>query len=271
MRLALWVPVLATPLAHAGPIEDFNQGKNAYLYGDFNAVVSTLTPLIDPNIQLTDPEDLARAYELLGLSHFYLDQRDDARRIFKRLVLFRPETRLNPVLVPPPAVAFYEAVRASLADDIARERAALERRRREEAERLRRANQVIIEIETRRPSRLAAVLPFGAGQFQNDDPVLGGLFLGTELITAGLSVTFFLMAEDLRLTTGRFAREDLDRARSLQTAQLITGGAAATLMVLGAVQALWAFRERVEVGRTTRRPSAPDPGPRGLSPLSFTF
>lgn len=273
--LALLTLLLAPLVVWAGPAEDFEQGRNAYLYGDFKQVVDKLSPLVDPDIKLADPEDLARAYELLGLSYFYLDRKDDARRIFERLVRFRPDMRLNPVLVPPPAVAFHEEVRAALADDIARERAALRRRQQEEEERRRKANQVLVEIETRRNSRLVAVLPFGVGQFQNDEPVLGGLLLGSELVSIGLSVTFFLMVEDLRNASGpyvnRFPREDLDRAESLQTAQLVSGGVAVGLMVFGAAHALWRYRDRVEEGRTTRRPSTPDLGPSGLSPFSFTF
>ncbi|MCA9525404.1 MAG: hypothetical protein KC549_03795 [Myxococcales bacterium] len=125
-------------------------------------------------------------------------------------------------------------------------------------------NQVLVEIETRRNSRLVAVLPFGVGQFQNGDDLLGGLFLGSELVAVALSATFLIASESLRQPDGLFTPQDVDQARSLRTAQLVSGGVAAALMVGGVVHALVTFRDEIEVKRTTIQPTVrPVVGPTG--------
>ena len=263
----LLLPLYCAVCLAANPSQDFVQGKNAYLYGDYPAVVAKIAPLVEPRIRLMDPDELARAYELLGLSYFYLDRREDARRVFEKLVRFRPDQQLNPVLVPPPAVAFYTEIRDQLADEIALEREALRQQKAEREAQQRKANQILVEVEIRRNSKLVAMLPFGAGQFQNDEPTLGSVLLGTEVLSIGVSTGLFLSIQSLRLDMGTFAREDVARARNMYTGMWISGGIAAALIVGGVVHALINFEERVEVHRSTR----PASGSASLSPLSFTF
>lgn len=251
----------------AEPSQDFEQGNNAYLYGDYPAVLAKIEPLVEPQIRLTDPDQLARAYELLGLSYFYLNRQEDAQRVFEKLVRFRPDQQLNPVLVPPPAVAFYNAIRARLADEIAREREALRKRQLEDEALRRKANQVLVEVEVRHNSKLVALLPFGSGQFQNEQPALGSIFLGTELVAIGVSTGLFLSVQSLRLDSGAFAREDVTRARDMRTGMWVSGGIAVGLIIAGTVNALLNFEERVE----TNRRVSPAPSDTSNSPLSFTF
>lgn len=235
---------------------EFAVGKNSYRYGDYGRVVAILTPLVEPEVLIANPEHLVEAYRLLGLSHSYLGQTADARRYFERLIRMRPTHTLSPALVPPDQIRLFEAVRASLADELEAERLAFLARQREEEERRRlQASQQIV-VEKRRNSRLVAAVPFGVGQFQNDQPVAGALFLGAEVLAVSLSIGFFAAVEDLRLDNGRFAREDVSRAESMQSAQLISGGTALLLMGVGIVHALATFEEELDVQRTTVQPTA---------------
>ncbi len=244
---------------------DFAQ--NAYVYGDYEAVIRTITPLVDPDIQLVGIDAQARAWELLGLAHLFLKHEEQARAAFTRLIKLDPERRLDPLVVPPAAIAFFEGIRASLAEELQREREEFVRRQKEEEERRRLANTVEVQKEIRRNSRLVAAMPFGIGQFQNGDAALGAAFLAGELAAIGLSVGFFLAVEDLRQPSGRIARDDIGRAESLQTAQVVSGGAAVGLMVLGAAQALWSFREETLVRERTIKPG---PGP-AAAPAGASF
>ena len=241
--------------------------ENSYLYGDYARVTRTLTPLVEPDIRLVAANDQARAYELLGLAHFFLDDPTNARKFFSRLVQFRPDFRINPVLVPPHVVAFFDEVRASLEAEIEATRAELRRQREAEEEARRRASVRELYFERRVNSRFVAAMPLGIGQFQNGDAGLGTLFLGAELLSAGLSVGFFLAVEDLRQPDGLFARDDVARARALQTAQLISGGIALGVTALGIAQALWAFDEDAGVRALDGPPGlGRDLGPAPLAP-----
>jgi len=227
----------------------FRTAKNHYLYGNYKEVIEHLTPLLESG-SLLDGELLIQGHEMLGLAHYYLGKKASARAVFERLIRRAPEHQLSPVMVPPPAVAFYFDIREKLLPEIKQERAALEAQRAKERARLLESQTRVVYIEKRLNSRWIAVMPLGLGQFQNDDPLLGTLFLGSELLSIGLSLSFLYAMEDLRNENGRFERSDASQAYFLQQAQLISGGVALGLILLGAGQALWKFKE---VGLMKRR------------------
>ena len=242
------------------PRLEFRDAENAYLYGDYARVVKILSRLVDPEVVLTDPEQVAQAYERLGLAHSYLRHDDEARIYFEKLIRFRPGWKLNPALVPPTTVRVFDSVREALADELERERQRLLQFQREEEEKRRLAQTTQVLVEKRRNSRLVALVPFGAGQFQNGQPITGALFLGSEVLAVSLSIGFFAAVEDLRLSNGRFASEDVGRATTIQNAQLVSGGVALALMAAGVIHALATFEDDVDVQRRTIQPS-----PQGVS------
>jgi tetratricopeptide (TPR) repeat protein len=270
-RLPALLLLFVASVARAAPLDDLRAAEHAYIYGDYRLVIDSVRPLVEPNILLAAATDQVRAYELLGLAHFYLGEKDEARKAFERLIRLDPEHRLDPLVVPPAAIDFYDKIQSGLAGELRAEREAFERRRREEEEAKRRANTVEIQREYRRNSKLVAVMPFGIGQFQNGDVALGATFLASELAAIGLSVGFFVAVEDLRQTDGRVAHADLPRAESMQRAQLISGGAAVGLMILGAAHALLTFKDETTVQERTIRPGpGPAGAPAGLS-LEMTW
>lgn len=241
------------------PAAAFIRGKNAYIYGDYRAAIRDLGPILEPILRLHDPEQQLEAYELLGLAYFFDGQREQARLRFERLVRMRPDHALNPMLVPPEAVAFYnEEVRAPLLEQIEAERASVLAQQAAEEERLRRGREV--EWEITRSSPFVALVPFGIGQFQNEDPLWGGLFLGTELIASGLSVAFYAKTWRLRNDPG-YSRLDEQRARNYQTTYMVSGISAVSLMVVGVVHALLSYQPET---RTRRLP--PTAAPDGAAP-----
>ncbi|MBU0551043.1 hypothetical protein KKF91_01895 [Myxococcota bacterium] len=249
-------PMFAFALSAEQIQRDFRDATNYYLYGDYPKVIAKLTPLVDPNPQL-EPDKLAKAYELLGLAHFYRDELKPAEKHFKRLIWMDPEFRLNPVLVPVPAITFYDEIHKREIDEILKEREAAARKRKEEEDKRLAAMTREIYIETELNSRWVAAMPLGAGQFQNGRPYQGMFFLGGELLAAGLSAAFFLAVEDLRQDSGLFDRADMARAQDLQRAQLVSGGVALSLAVIGAGLALWRFEEIGAVHKRTQGGASP--------------
>jgi tetratricopeptide (TPR) repeat protein len=265
LLLALGLTVCAASPARAednGAVESLRDGENWFIYGDFDQVVKRLQPLVEPTLRFERRDDAARAFELLGLACFYLRREADARRYFEQLIRREPDRLLDPLTVPPPATRFYEEIRTRLAKELELQRDALKRQLEIEAEQRRQANLVVERIELRRNSRVLAVVPFGVGQFQNDDNLVGTIFLAAELATAASSIAFWLAVEDLRNSTGRFDPNEVERARQLRTAQVATGASALALMVAGATHALATFREESEIRKQRVGPSlSPGPGP----------
>ena len=262
--------LFAPSVAWAGPAQALLEAENSFAFGEFKLVVEHLTPIIEPKRLLAGREQLARALELLGLSHYYLGGEKPSRKYFEQLVRLEPERQLDPLFVPSPTVSFYEQIRLSLAADLAAERDTLRRRREAEAEAIRKSNLVVERVELRRNSYIVALLPFGAGQFQNDDTFQGALFLGTEVLAVGLSVGFDFAVSSLRLPTGHFNSADVERAQRLQSAQVISGGLALGLMAAGVVHALLTFEETSELRRTTIAPQfGPMPDGQGGAQLGL--
>lgn len=109
------------------------------------------------------------------------------------------------------------------------------------------------ESATRRrgPRSLAyAFLPFGIGQFANEDPLKGALFLLSETLAFGVSAATLAAFEANKLDGsflggGRF--RDPDTARSLQTAYLISFWGGVALAGAGVLEALVSRRSETQL------------------------
>lgn len=238
------------------PKEQLDLGLQSYDYSDYKQTVELLEPLVKPDAELLDdPVDLVSAYEKLGLSLHYLGKTKESRQVFERLIRFRPDHTLNPALVPPKTMLFFEKIQADLEDELAKEREALAKKL-ADYEASRKADQTTtVEIDIRRNSRLVAAVPFGVGQFQNEDYGWGVAFLTSELVAVGLSAAFMIGVEQLRNDeTGRFLPQDVNQARALQTGQLISAGVALGLIVAGIVHAQYNFEENTQFDRRVRGP-----------------
>lgn len=270
-RLLVFLLSLLPLAAWAGPRDELRDAENWFTFGDFENVVRKLTPVVEPTPLLADRKDLARAYELLGLSSFYLRREAEARKHFERLVRLEPEKQLDPFLVPPPAINFFEDIRRTLAAEIAKEKEALQKQRAEEEERRRQANLVVEKTELRRNSRFVAAMPLGAGQFQSGDVTLGSILLGSQVLLAGLSIGFYGAVENLRQPSGRFAHTDFSRAEAYQAAQLACGYAALLVGAGGILHAQLAFQDDTQVEHQRIDPGARPPGAPGptISPTGF--
>jgi len=59
--LLLVILVLATASTTlAAPADGLRDAENSYLYGDYPRVIRKLTPLVDPDIMLPEPEQQAQ-------------------------------------------------------------------------------------------------------------------------------------------------------------------------------------------------------------------
>lgn len=239
---ALLVLLLGGTAAHADSVsERLDRGASEFAYKNFANAAEILEKLLYPTVQLTAEDDIVRAREMLGLSYFYLGKEDKARHEFTALLYLRPAHRLDPFLIPPPAVAFFDRIRNDPAmkarlEKIEKERqAALAKKNKKPPRTL--VRKIYLERDRVSHSRMIAFLPFGLGQFQNGQTVKG-ILLATG---GGLSLTANIVCYSLLVAltneNGNYAAGDVDLARGLRIGQYVSLGLFAASWIYGAIDA----------------------------------
>ncbi len=192
--------------------------------------------------------------------------------------VIRTAVRENPQLTPDrrdfpaPVVDRYQAVRNDMVGEIERQQqaSAAEAAKRERAERAERERKLgrlrrLAESETiiEPRSRWIAGVPFGVGQFQNDDQVLGWTFLVTEtLLLAGL-----VTAITIELDNNSKADEKKDlvvlsaNLKDARVATTVTSWGLLGFAALGILEAQLSFEPERRSVRKRRLP--PDLSSRG--------
>ena len=156
-------------ISHAqSPIAD---AIERFDFGDYEAVVTRLRPIVENGArELPLQVDRIEALRVYGIACTLTDRKTAAEGAFLLLLREEPKTRLDPRLVRPEAVAFFEEVRARHRDEL-----------------------LVVYRRTRPRYTWALDLVPTAGQFQNHQRtkafVLGGLelaLLGGSIVTYSL-------------------------------------------------------------------------------------
>ncbi|MBK7581562.1 MAG: hypothetical protein IPI67_15295 [Myxococcales bacterium] len=223
--------------------------------------------------KIEDPDVLERARIYYAACLIGNSQIPLAEEQMRKAIRQNPQMRAPDSLVfPAPVIDRFFKVRDSMLDEIKRseaeqlakkraaaaaaaQRAADEKRRVERLEEL--AGR---EVLVTRNSRWAAAVPFGAGQFQNRDPLLGYIFLGTEAVLAATVLTTMVL--ELQLN----ARADDDpppdpadlnpKLANAQRVLVISSWSFVGVAALGVLQAQLAYVP--EFRDVVKKPLAPD-------------
>jgi hypothetical protein len=283
------VPVLAALLALAGPGEEFARGRTAFFRAEYARAIEILRPLLYPELRLETEDEVVQAHRMLAVAYLFEGHPDESRREFRKLLELRPDYRLDPLLDPPRVVDFFNEVVKEQAGDVAAVEA---RRRRHEAEQAARRQEdgapAVLRVE--KHSLAVALLPFGAGQFQNGDRRKGTVFLAVEGALAATSMGAFitnfalfgfrperpcldLIMPDPGGAPAECPPERIDRSgeqlsRNLTRVQIASGVLFFGVAIWGAIDALRNFRPEVVIDEpggprsaTSRKPTARHLGP----------
>jgi hypothetical protein len=259
--LGLLAVLFATRAAWADARAELEKARASFVARNWTDAEERLRALLDPRTgTLKERALISQARMYLGATQLSLGKKDEAKESFEKLVLDDPTFEPDPLSFPGEAINTFIDVRSSLLEQIKTAsqnaaRLAEEKRAREEAEReaervwLERVKaQAAEEKITVRNSRIVASLPFGAGQFQNGQLVLGGVFLAAEAVALGGTVVTYGMyryardreneelAGDLRL-----APQWHQRAEDVRVANLAFAGGFLATAAIGIAHAHYTF------------------------------
>lgn len=203
--------LLGASRAHADSRAELEKARVSFLTRNWADAEERLRALLDPKSGVKDRPIVSQARMYLGSILNAQGKKEETKEIFEKLVLDDPGYEPDPLGFPGDAINTFIDVRSGLLEQIrlaaqTAARQAAEKKARDDAER--EAQRVWLEKVkaqaaerdvTVRNSRFVASLPFGVGQFQNRQYVLGGIFAGIEasaLVGMGITTLMYRYARD---------------------------------------------------------------------------
>lgn len=266
LGLLLW---LAAPAARANDFDDFQEALQAYQAQDFERASRLFEALAGGDVPgTTDRPLLVESRKYLAACLMFMGREADAEATFARLLRDEPGYQLDPLAFPEDVVRLFARVReriererqeAAVAEARAREQARLEELQRQIEQRAR-AERLMSLARTERVeevrSRWVAMVPFGVGQFQNDDAGLGLVLAVTQGLLVGTSITTYVLHENLRgqepipeeLSDAEFAE------KALRLTNQISLGLFGALAITGIVDAQLRFKKSRSYDRPRKLP-----------------
>lgn len=303
LLLCLLLALLAPASVYAqDPDSELASIRASFEYGKYAEVLERANTRIDRG-SLSE-EQLADLHELAGRAAFNLQRMKDAERHFAALLRLDPDRSLDPFVVPPPTVAYFEKLKQQLDTELdflrqerrlRQERARVETERRERErlaaeEQRRRAEAMARQVTVRTVEKrnfLVNFVPFGAGQFQQGRTSLGVLFAASEGALAVTSIIAYFAYEGL-FETGSIELDDVlsengkavvtvryiptNRLRQADTWRLLKIASAAsfyTVYALGVGDSVYHHDDQVVRTTIEEQPTAPTPSsPREPGPAA---
>jgi len=237
------------------------KAANHFQFGNYDEAIGLLNGLLTPRVLLTDSDDVQEALKLLGIASPLQNDLTTARESFVRLLNLEPELRLDPLVVPPQVVEFFDGIRREIREKLEELRREQEREQEEQA-RLARAQLPVRlireEVRIDEHPYWLNFTPLGLGQFELDRGEWGWFFLTSQLAALAANVTAASLVEATRNPDGTHGPTELARARDvyqpLQVASLVSFG---LLLGWSIIDHLIAWRPADR--RTLRTEDAPAP------------
>ena len=253
----------ALPVA-ADELSDFESARRNYDRHNYAKAARGLESLVGGVVpRAANSVVRLEARKYLGATYLFLGKSEAAREQFRSLLEEDPDYDIDPVAFPEAVVQTFQEVQKEVAAERARkdalEAARRKRERSDEVEDLIRQQQRIQMLEElaaaetveKVNSRWIAALPFGIGQFQNEDRKLGIMFAVTESAFLAASIATFIGHNSLRDENP--APSEIERAtrveKALRIGNWVSVGALLSFYVAGVVEAEVRFKPVI---RTTR-------------------
>lgn len=200
------ITLLISRTAGADVASDLQAAADALQLGEYESAerISARVVLSGPSLAR---HDRAEGWRIYGLALFFLERTKQAEHALLEFLKLQPDAVLDPALVPPEAIRFFDDLRLEHADELAQYRPRPKRNR-----------------------YWALNLAPPAGQFQNGDTAKAWTLTGLGVALAATNIVTFLVLKgwcdnpDDTCDEGR-----TDDARSLRRVNYATGAALAAL------------------------------------------
>jgi tetratricopeptide (TPR) repeat protein len=282
------VPLMLLGLALAAP-PDLKRAKDRFEFGAYADAAGALRRLLAGQPDLTDDEAVD-AYRMLGISEYHLGDLPQARAAFVNLLSYDPDYALDPFLVPPPIVDFFDRVKKEHEPALAplRERRRSLRQQQRLADDARRRLLAEEAARTGPPTKVVRVqerlylfnwMPLGAGQFQNGQKAKGTAIAAGQIALGLVNISAIVvhnqLAEDRTRTCvsgqpgcSKPPYTDSDR-RLLRNVEAVKYVSAAMFWALYGFGVWDAHKNFVPLVETELTPSGPSAG--GSLKLEWSF
>lgn len=169
--------------------DELRRARNEYAFGNYDVAADKLRHLLYP-MKLSTDAQVIEARKFLALSSYLLNRPDDVKEEFSKLLYLDPDYQLDPFSVAPAVVDQFEEIRRNLQPelDIIRQRKSEAKRATPEIRGVRR----IVTTRIIERSEVASLLPFGVGQFQNDDIAWGLALCVSQVVLLGANIGSYL-------------------------------------------------------------------------------
>jgi len=267
--------------ARADALSDLEKAHSAYVAHKSADAEARLRDLLDAKSgALKDADSIADARMYLGAVLLAEGKKDEAADVLEQLLLDKPDYQPDALRVSLQAIDALIDARSRLREKLAamqaeKVRAAQGEKARAEGERQKGAMRLAMleklaseEVVIEKSSRWVALIPFGVGQFQNRQDVLGTAFLTSEsilaigsVVGAGMSLVRVGQANDaFAQGKGAIARQYNQQAQAWAIAGNVFEVGFVLVAVAGVLQAELTFvPEHVEVRKRPLPPLALSP------------
>jgi tetratricopeptide (TPR) repeat protein len=244
-RVAIAVIAVASlaGVATASPAQDLEHARQAFRQHDYDSAMKLTTFLLYPDEKLALPSDLVEAHVILGASNFETGRRAEAKAEFEKALQIQPDKSLTDLLFSEGAIRLFDETKADI--EARAERDAQLRKLADERERIRRYRESLVVVEKR--AFVVNFAPFGAGQFQNKQPVRGILFAAGQGITGGISAGVFLYLAGKYGLNASVPLADGESVRRLQQLEIGAGAAFFAIYAWSVVDALLHYKPSVRI------------------------
>jgi tetratricopeptide (TPR) repeat protein len=235
---------------------DFTDAKNAYDAGEYETAVKRFSRLLAK--QPDNEPLLLEIHKYLGVSYLFIKDKTNAEKQFLELLDKSPDFKLDPLVFPIDVIDFFTAIKRKNARRLQEfikartkideeKKKAAQKARLREIERLR--QNVYIQKEVQKSLWLVALLPFGAGQFQNGHKTKGVVFLTGELLLTTSAIVTFALHENLKKESEKPFNSSSERKKfenyekSTRIANQISLGALLVMSIVGIIDSAYHFEK----------------------------
>lgn len=192
----------------------YGEAKSSYENGDYKECIEKFEKLLN-ELRITTIDRIIDAHTMLGASYYFEEQEEKSKDHFRTVLNFNSDLELSPYDYPPKVVEFYNEIKRvrKLEEAVGkREEPVIKgttESPKEAADNKKISEERIFEKETsidqnKRNPLGNSFIPFGVGQFKNNEPGKGQFFLYSQALTLAGVISTAIAFKSLQRSDGSF-------------------------------------------------------------------